>query len=168
MTASLNPTDRLQIQELIARYAWSLDTGDIEGFISCFSSEGALVWNVFDPPGCWQGHAALQRFISYFVARPESAGRQHHVSNLVIASHPDGAVARSYVLVALRAGGGPHLVTVMGHYEDLLVRDGADWRFARREIRDWSGPVLSRFAGQDGERKPRELPEALNALWSTR
>ena len=31
------------------------------------------------------------------------------------------------------------------------------WRFSRRIIRDWSGPVLARFAGQDGARSARQL-----------
>lgn len=167
MSRELHMADRLQIQERIARYAWSLDTGDIEEFVSCFSAEGELTWNVFNPPGRWQGHAALRRFIGYFVERPESAGRQHHVSNVIVEPHPQGAAARSYVFVALRSAEGPHLLTVMGHYNDVLVNEGGTWRFAQRSIEDWSGPVLARFAGQDGQRRPRALPAPLEGLWST-
>jgi hypothetical protein len=125
------------------------------------------VWDVFAVAGRWRGHAALRRFIAYFRSRPESAGRQHHVSNVIIAAAAQGATARSYVFVALRSGEGPHRLNVMGYYEDELVREAGSWRLARRVIRDWSGPVLAQFAGQDGARSTRELPTPLQELWAT-
>jgi hypothetical protein len=167
MTAAFTSNDRLEIHELMARYAWSLDTGDEDGFVACFCRDGELVWDVFETEGRWRGEPALRRFIGYFRQRPESAGRQHHVSNLVVTPTDSGARARSYVAVALRRAEGPHLLNVMGYYEDELQRENGQWRFARRYIRDWSGPVLARFAGQDGARSARPLPDALAGLWST-
>ncbi len=102
--------------------------------------------------------AALRRFIGYFRQRPESAGRQHHVTNLIITPTAAGASGKSYVAVALRMGDGPHRLHVLGYYEDELVREAGRWCFARRCIRDWSGPVLARIAGQDGLRAVRPLP----------
>lgn len=169
MTSPLSPADRLEIHELTARYAWSLDTGDEDGFAACFSRDGELVWDVFETEGRWCGTAALRRFIGYFRQRPESAGRQHHVSNLVVTAAGAGARARarSYVAVTLRCVPGPHLLNVVGYYEDELQQEDGRWLFARRRIRDWSGPVLARFAGQDGVRSTRPLPEALAGLWAT-
>jgi hypothetical protein len=125
------------------------------------------VWDVFASEGRWRGTDALRRFIGYFRQRPESAGRQHHVSNLVVTPAATGARARSYVAVALRRGEGPHLLNVMGYYEDELQREGGRWLLSRRYIRDWSGPVLARFAGQDGARSARTRPDALAGLWAT-
>lgn len=167
MTLALSAADRLEIQEVTARYAWSLDTGDEEGFAACFCRDGELVWDVFETEGRWRGAPALRRFIGYFRQRPESAGRQHHVSNLLIRPADTGAQARSYVIVTLRCVPGPHLVNVVGYYEDELQREDGHWRLARRYIRDWSGPVLASFAGQDGARSTRPLPEALADLWAT-
>lgn len=168
MTMTLAASDRLEIQELMARYAWSLDTGDEQSFVECFSSSGELAWEVFEQPGTWRGSEALRRFIGYFRQRPESAGRQHHVTNLLITPTAAGASSRSYVAVALRMGDGPHRLHVMGYYEDELVREGGRWCLARRCIRDWSGPVLARIAGQDGVRTVRPLPAPLAELWETR
>lgn len=165
--ALLLPQDRLDIQELMARYAWSLDTGDADGFVQCFATQGELIWDVFETPGCWSGHAALRRFIEYFRSRPESAGRQHHVSNLVISAAADQVRAHSYVFVALRDGQGPHRLNVMGYYEDELRREAGAWRIQRRVIRDWSGPVLANIAGQDGQPVARPRPAALAGLWET-
>lgn len=168
METLLSVGDRLEIQDVLSSYAWSLDTGDEDAFVRCFCRQGELVWDVFDEPGCWRGTPALRRFISYFRARPESAGRQHHVSNLLITPGPDGAFARAYVLVALRAGEGPHRLNVMGYYEDELKREEGRWCISRRTIRDWSGPVLARLAGQDGARVGRTRPDTLDGLWETR
>jgi len=168
MIPILTAADRIDIHELLARYAWALDTGDEQGFVDCFTRDGELVWEVFDEPGYWHGEAALRRFIAYFRGRPESAGRQHHVGNVVLDATEHGIQARAYVLVALRDGAGPHRLNVMGHYEDLLQQEEGHWRIARRRILDWSGPVLSRIAGQDGERVPRPRPAALDGLWATR
>ena len=167
MTEVLRSSDRLEIHELVARYAWSLDTGDEDAFVDCFCSDGELIWDVFETEGRWRGPLALRRFISYFRHRPESAGRQHHVSNLVVTATASGATARSYVAVALRSADGPHLLSVMGYYEDELRREKDRWLFSSRRIRDWSGPVLARFDGQDGARSTRPRPDALAGLWAT-
>ena len=167
MSLPLAAADRLDIQEVLARYAWSLDTGDEDAFVACFTHDGELTWDVFDTPGHWHGPAALRRFIAYFRSRPETAGRQHHISNVVL-TPADGSVrARAYVLVALRSGEGEHRLNVMGYYEDELRRENGCWRLARRVIRDWSGPVLVKIAGQDGARRARPRPAALDGLWAT-
>ena len=40
--------DRLDIQELFARYVWALDMGDADSFVDCFTEDGC-----FDH--LWQG-----------------------------------------------------------------------------------------------------------------
>jgi hypothetical protein len=167
MSSTFDSSDRVEIQELTARYAWSLDTGDEDAFVDCFCRDGELVWDVFETEGRWRGAPALRRFIGYFRQRPESAGRQHHVSNLIVTPTDSGARARSYVAVAVRRAEGPHVLNVMGYYEDELARENGRWRFSRRYIRDWSGPVLAGFAGQDGARSTRQRPDALAGLWAT-
>lgn len=166
-TDLLSAADRIEIHELLARYAWSLDTGDEEGFVACFAADSELRWEVFETPGSWHGHAALRRFIAYFRARPESAGRQHHVSNVIVEATPAGARARAYVLVALGSGDGPHRLHVMGYYEDDCIRTPQGWKLARRVIRDWRGPVLANFPGQSAAGTVRPRPAALDGLWAT-
>ena len=157
----LGADDRLAILEVIARYAWALDTGDVEGFAGCFCREGVLMWDAFETADRWQGQAALRHFAEFFRGLPTSAGRQHHVSNTLITARGEGAQARSYVAVAVRPGDGPHLLSVMGYYEDQFILEDGRWLLAERIIRDWSGPVLGRFAGQSGERIARPRPAPL-------
>lgn len=153
--------EQTAIRDVIARCAWALDTGDVEGFVACFCSDGLLVWDVFEEPDRWQGEAALRHFAEFFRAQPTSAGRQHHVTNTVITGTDQGALAMSYVTVALRQGHGPHVLNVMGYYEDHFRMEEGRWRLAERVIRDWSGPILARLAGQTGEREARPKPPQL-------
>jgi hypothetical protein len=161
VAAALSVADELAIREVIARYAWALDTGDVEGFVACFCGDGALVWEAFEAPLRWQGHAALRHFATFFRDQPTSAGRQHHVTNTVVTACQGGARSRSYAAVALRQGDGPHALHVMGYYEDLFRQDGGQWRLAERIIRDWSGPILGAFPGQTGEGAARPMPAVL-------
>jgi hypothetical protein len=166
MAEPLSAEDQFTIRDVIARYAWSLDTGDVEGFVACFCRDGVLVWDVFEVADRWQGEAALRHFATFFRDQPTSAGRQHHVSNTLLTACEEGVRGRSYAAVALRQGAGPHLLSVMGWYEDLFRREDGHWRLAERVIRDWSGPILSAFAGQGGERlaRPRS-PQLDGAAW---
>ena len=161
MADRISTTDQLAIRDVISRYAWALDTGDVEGFVACFASDGVLVWDAFEEPTVWQGHDALRHFASYFRDLPSSAGRQHHVTNTIITPSDAGAQAKSYAAVALRQGHGPHALHVMGYYEDSLRLENGEWCLAERVIRDWSGPVLANFAGQSGERDARARPAPL-------
>jgi hypothetical protein len=164
MTHAPSAEDHIAVQQVIARYAWALDTGDVEGFVGCYCTDGELVWDAFEEPQSWQGHDALRHFARFFAALPSSAGRQHHVSNVVITPTTDGLAARSYCMVALRQGDGPHVMHVMGWYEDLFRQENGHWLLARRTIRDWSGPILAGFAGQTGERVARPMPPPLAGL----
>jgi hypothetical protein len=168
MSDPLTTADRLAISEVIARYAWALDTGDVEEFVACFWGYGTLIWDAFEEPQSWHGEAALRHFASFFRALPSSAGRQHHVSNTVISPSPQGASARSYVAVALRQGDGPHALHVMGWYDDRFSQHDGQWRLTERTIRDWSGPILQGFAGQTGERVARPMPPPLSGLAYTK
>jgi uncharacterized protein (TIGR02246 family) len=164
MAQSVPFEDQAAIRDVIARCAWALDTGDVDGFVGAFCAEGVMVWDVFETPGRWQGTAALRHFAEFFRSQPTSAGRQHHVTNTVVTPAPEGARAMSYVTVALRQGHGPHLLNVMGYYEDLFREEEGEWRLARRTIRDWSGPILARIAGQTGGRVARPMPPQLGGV----
>jgi hypothetical protein len=162
----LTSEDRREIQELIYRYAWSLDTGDVDRFVDCFCPDGVLIWDAFETPDRYEGAEALRRFVTFLRDLPDSAGRQHLVGNTLIEGEADEARASSYVIVFKRQAEGPNLVGVMGWYEDELQRSADGWRIRKHVIRDWSGPVLARFAGQSGERVARARPAVLAPLAS--
>lgn len=164
MAYELSANDQLAIRDIVSRYCWALDTGDVDAFVACFARDGLLVWDAFDVPLQWQGTDALSHFACFLRDQPSTAGRQHHVTNLLIEACGEGASGKAFVAVALRQGDGPHLLNVMGWYEDLYRREDGVWKLAQRTIRDWSGPVLDRIAGQTGEHVARPLPPPLAGL----
>ncbi len=161
MSSPLSADDRLDIQAVTARYAWSLDTGDVEGFVACFTPDAVLTWEAFETPDRWTGAAELRAFAEWFKALPGTPGRQHHITNVLIEGEGELARAKSYALVTDRQGEAPYPVRFAGYYEDLLAKANGRWAIRERWIRDWSGPVLKSFPGQSGERVPRARPAEL-------
>ena len=165
--AALDADDRFEIQQLLHRYAWALDTGDVDGFVDCFSADAVLVWDSFERPCRWVGQSRLRAFAAALRDLPTTAGRRHHLSNILLETGPDGVIARSYVTVVWSQEEAPHPITMTGWYEDELSREGGSWRIVHRTIRDWTGPVLARFPGQSGEPSRRPLPPPLAAIFAS-
>jgi hypothetical protein len=167
LPTELSPLDRLAIQDRMASLAWSLDTADVDAFVACFATDGEVVWDAFEAPLRWTGAVAIRAFIQGLRDLPGSAGRQHFVTNLRVRGDEAGALVTAYVLVAHRQADGSVRTIVAGYYDDVLCIEDGQWRLRRHVIRDWAGPVLSRFAGQTGERVSRPLPPPLASLAET-
>ena len=65
MAEELTADDHLAVRDTIARYAWALDTGDVEGFVECFCRDGVLVWDACVEPERWQGAEAQRHFAAF-------------------------------------------------------------------------------------------------------
>ena len=52
--------DRIAIQDLIARYAWALDTGDVDSLVACFTPDARVIEEVFEDPDRWEGHEGIR------------------------------------------------------------------------------------------------------------
>lgn len=157
----LSAEDRLDIQELLARYAWSFDTGNRDGFIACFTDDAVLCEDAFEEPDRWVGIEAIGAMADFFFSRPSFPGRQHHVSQILIEGAGDTATVRSFCFVTDCKGEPPYPLRFAGHYLDEVVRNNGTWRFKSRLIRDWSGEALTGFPGQTGVKTPRNRPPEL-------
>lgn len=158
---SLTVRDRIAIQDLLARYAWALDTGDVDGFIACFTPDAVVIEEVFEEPDRWEGHANLRRLAEHYRSVPDFPGRQHHVSQVLMEGDARRGTVRSFTFVTECRGEPPYLLRFAGYYEDRVVKRAGEWLFAERIIRLWDGPVLARFPGRDGTRVPRKRPPQL-------
>lgn len=164
MSPSLTANDYREIQSLLYGYAWALDTGDIDGFVNLFSENGVLVWDAFETPERWVGHSELRAFIEDLSSMLTTAGRQHHISNIMIDGDAKSAHAKAYVTVHLRQEEGPHSMHVMGWYDNTFIQESGQWKISEHVIRDWCGPVLKKLAGQTGERIARPKPPFFDKL----
>ncbi|OBA83957.1 hypothetical protein A9W99_06060 [Mycobacterium sp. 1164966.3] len=113
--------DQAAIRELIARYALSLDAGDIDQCVELFAEDSEfLVYG--------KSFAGRQGIGGMFREAPHGL---HLTGVSRIDVDGDTATARSQVLF-VRAGS---LQLRPALYDDELVRDGGYWRFRRRRCR---------------------------------
>ena len=122
------------IRDTIARYTWSGDFGDVDGFAGCFTPDAVLEIKHHQR---FEGYDELRQLGARGTATPsqqaarDAAGpRRHHVSSLRIeVPSPDVARAWSYFLVLGRFG-----LDHWGRYSDELVPQADRWVFRSRRV----------------------------------
>jgi hypothetical protein len=131
----LTAQDRLDVGALLANYSRCLDSGDVDGYVNLFASDGVLDGQT----GPRTGHAAIRRVaeaMATAAAQPgPMQGQRHFAGQPVIDGDRQSCQARSYFLVVRQGPSGEALIRAMGEYVDSCVRYNGRWVFARREIR---------------------------------
>jgi hypothetical protein len=128
-SATLTAADYLELQQLVARYAYAIDMhgGDGSAYAALFAPDGSLGTQA-------KGTAQLSAFAAQTNKdRSGPAFARHFVTNVVIKPAPEGATGRSY-LVTLDAAEGDKQTTMLsgGHYDDVYVRTPQGWRIKSR------------------------------------
>lgn len=143
----LTTEDRLQLQELNARYFYALDglhtliqgdpahnwadTFTADGSFSIVQANGELVIEI-------QGTQALTEAFQSF---SDIATTRHWINDLLIEPGETGANSGCYI-VAMNIGVNPATIVRSGIYQDRLKKVGVQWKFqSRKLILDPSSPV---------------------------
>ncbi|WP_010125933.1 nuclear transport factor 2 family protein [Sphingomonas sp. KC8] len=130
--------DRLEINELLARYCHALDQKDWPAFHAVFTDDATLDFTAFGGPKGTAGE--LEAFLAPVL--DSLIASQHMVSTVIVDIDGDQAKARSAAIVpmtALAADGGEQTSLSGLWYEDQLVRTSAGWRIRyRRQVRGWA------------------------------
>jgi hypothetical protein len=133
--------DRIEIQELMARYTRALDTLDAAAYASVYAEDGRLVAG--GPIPTTVGRAALRKLIEDLKTtvgeRRDSAERIYHVStnwHLEFVGDNDARL-RAYwmeVIGGVEAGGGkPRVIAAGGEVNDFVRVDG-QWLIKSRDV----------------------------------
>ena len=125
--AGLTADDYIQIQQLVARYAYALDQNPDNGasYAGLFTADA-----VFRQPRT-EGHANLAKLATSAPHGPRYT--RHFLTNHVIEPTPDGVTGKQYlVVVDIGENGQPSSIFLGGHYEDLYARTAEGWRFKTR------------------------------------
>ena len=119
------------IHNAFIRYATSLDHGDVEAVVACFTPDASLESPVL---GKFSGHAGIREFAAK-TARllAEDVQFRHVVSNLVAHVNVDRARARCYLL-DFRTRAGKTKLLSPGEYDCDLVKVDGRWLFTRRVV----------------------------------
>jgi 3-phenylpropionate/cinnamic acid dioxygenase small subunit len=130
--ADASPEDWLAIERLFIRYATSLDHGDVEAVVGCFTADCELASPVL---GAFAGHDGIRDFAGRTarLLREERVQFRHVVANLVADVDGDTARARCYLLDFRTRDGRTELLSP-GEYTCDLARVGGRWLFTRRVV----------------------------------
>jgi 3-phenylpropionate/cinnamic acid dioxygenase small subunit len=131
-----DPTDRQLILEVLYRYAIALDSGDVNGWVSCFSPDAAYsVWRrgctsaMFDVRG-------LDALRTYRVTHPvieAGAAWQHQVCNTRMLSEADRDFVRSHSYwTSIVADPTPRLLAFGAYYDRLQRQADRTWLLLER------------------------------------
>jgi len=132
-------SDRVEIQELMARYAWCMDMGSTdEEFLSIFTTDAVL-----DSP--ISGHHAGVEGVKQFHAKNGEIRNEvlmrHFISNYVIDGEGDRARLRAYFILVMtpRKPRRPRPVretefVFVGGYDCEAVKLDDAWRLKRRTV----------------------------------
>jgi ketosteroid isomerase-like protein len=126
---------RFEIEHLISRYVWALDTGDLEQVARLVTQEALLRDTAGNPHA---GREAVRGYFAGLMALPEFRGRQHHIDNCLFTPEGEGLRCRAYWTVTQwLTGQGRKEVVAVGHSSDLFVQQQGEWRFAERLLYHW-------------------------------
>ncbi len=130
--------DRIEIDDLLTRYATAVDTRDWDLYQSVFTADAVIDYT--SSGGIRGGLAEVTKWLSDALSIFSMS--QHLVTNREIRVTGDAATSRSYFYNPMgrtKRDGTLDLMFVGGYYRDQLRRTGDGWRIAER-IQDtaWS------------------------------
>jgi hypothetical protein len=132
----LTALDYIEIEQLVYRYGYALDTGADNGFAyaDLYAPDGTFTGTNQGPSGrTYRGRDALAALARG--GRRGPAFVSHYVTNVVIEPTADGAVGRTYVGIFDIGNGGNGAKSRVDHgglYNDVYVKTGNGWRFKSR------------------------------------
>ncbi len=127
---SFSPIDRevrQDVEEVLVRYATSIDRKDWTRFRTCFVEDCMADYGEI---GVWDGLDAITQYMT--VTHPEAIRSLHRITNVEVTQQAGSVTARSYVdvlFVAVETGSG---VQAAGFYDDELENTEDGWKIARR------------------------------------
>lgn len=131
-------TDRLEIEDVLSRYAWAIDTKEFDGLDDVFTPDAHLDYTSSG------GEAGAYPEVKAWLAAvlPHFPAYQHFVTNKQITVDGDAATSRSEFynpMVMGKGDGTTSIFFVGGQYHDHLVRTANGWRITERvEISIWT------------------------------
>jgi SnoaL-like domain len=137
---SLSALDRLEIQELYARYAWGIDLGDAEMALSTFAQDAWFdhLWQ-----GRVQGHEAIRKNLESLWYDRQSwwYGRQHMMNHFIMDPLEEEGTARVrcfFQILQFNVEYRTNFVFGIGTRDDLLARIDGRWLFKSLTVNAWT------------------------------
>jgi len=131
---ALTAMDYVEIQQLVARTSFALDTAADKGrvFAGLFTADGRFTSKTGQQSEV-RGREQLAAFAMGDLAHRGPAYVRDYVTNHIIQPSPEGATGRVYVVwIEVEESGRPGAIQGGGRYEDVYARTSAGWRIKAR------------------------------------
>jgi uncharacterized protein (TIGR02246 family) len=123
--------DRLAINDLFIRYATSMDSGDVEGVVGCYTEDAVLTGS---STGDHRGRDAIRAFATrYAEFHARGAQLRHFITNIIVTPEEGGAKVTAYLLTGYSQDG-KHERLRPGHYICHVVKIHDEWLFKSRFV----------------------------------
>ncbi len=131
-------SDRFEIEDVLTRYAWSIDKREFDGLDDVFTADASIDYS--SSGGIKGKFPEVKQWLSTVL--PYFPAYQHFVTNKDIRIDGDKATSRAEFynpMMQAKEGGATSLFFVGGEYHDQLVRTADGWRIAERvEVSIWT------------------------------
>jgi hypothetical protein len=143
LATRLSVEDRLDIQELFAKYSWAIDLADEALLVSCFAEDAWFdhLWQ-----GRVQGHEAIVKNLKSLWYDRQSwwFGRQHLFSHFLMtpeqapSGEPGARVKSFFQILQFNVDYGTNFVFGIGTRNDLCVKRNGVWVFQHLQVNAWT------------------------------
>ena len=133
------PEDRAAVADVMARYVWTVDSLDADGYAAVFTDDAVIDAN----GNISKGRDAIRKIVTDLIKRRDDnkakglplASLYHMTGNVRITfPKPGEALHQSYWQTLRRDAEGRMIVAAMGRSEDHLVKRNGKWLIQYRKL----------------------------------
>ena len=131
--------DRTAVEDVMARYVWTVDSLDADGYVAVFTDDAVIDSN----GSISRGHDEIRKIVTGLIARRDenkakgvpTANLYHVISNVRITfPKPGEALHQSYWQTVRRDKDGRMIAAAMGRSEDRLIKRNGKWLIQFRKL----------------------------------
>jgi len=130
--------DRTEIMELMARYVWSVDSLDADGYVSVFTPDAVIDSN----GSISRGHEEIRKIVTGLIARRDAnkakgqptSNLYHMVGNQRITFTGENTALHESYWQTVRRKDNQMVAAAMGRSEDQVVKVAGRWLIKSRKL----------------------------------
>ncbi|PWT80712.1 MAG: hypothetical protein C5B57_11810 [Blastocatellia bacterium] len=131
--------DRIEVEDVMARYVWAVDSRDADGYVTVFTEDAVIDSN----GSISRGHEEIRKIVTSLIHRRDDnkakglprSNLYHMISSVRITfPKPDEALHQSYWQTMRRNNDGKMITAAMGRSEDRLVKRNGKWLIQSRKL----------------------------------
>ena len=125
----INTSDRITIQELIAKYNLAIDTKNIDEWTNTWTDDGIWTATFGEAKGKTELHNMIDQVTNEF-----ANGKRHLSTNIIIEDAPNNMAGAKSYLTVIEAKKTPEVVA-SGTYSDIIKKNNnGEWKFVQRKL----------------------------------